>query len=148
MREISVKLNKIDNEKFPVFNYVKIYQNSKEYDQIFIKDDLRVKYQVNNVFFKNMIFLFQNKQNISELQHQYKVMSSARNEVIPKFEYKEEKNTDRKIEINQQEIKEEKKEENNEEKNDEENKHENKEKEENKQDKKEEENKNENQDER
>ena len=147
LREISVKLNKIDNEKFPVFNYVKIYQNSKEYDQIFIKDDLRVKYQVNNVFFKNMIFLFQNKQNISELQHQYKAMSSARNEVIPKFEYKEEKNIDRKIEINQQEIKEEKKEENNEEKNDEENKHENKEKEENKQDKKEEENKNENQDE-
>ena len=151
LREISVKLNKIDNDKFPVFNYVKIYHNSKEYDQIFIKDDLRVKYQVNNVFFKNMIFLFQNKQNISELQHQYKIMSSARNEIIPKFEYKEEKDkekdTDRKMEENQ-ENKEEKKDENKEEEKDE--KKEEEAKEENKEENKEEkddENKNENPDE-
>ena len=110
LRDISVKLNQIDNDKYPVFNYVKIYQNSKEHDQIFVKNDLKVKYQVNNVFFKNMIYLFQNKQNITELQYQYKVMSSARQEIIPKYEYKEEKEGENKIELNP-EIKEEKKEE-------------------------------------
>ena len=111
LREISVKLNKIDNNKFPVFNYLKIYQNSKDYEQIFIKDDIKVKYQIDNVFFKNMIYLFQNKQNISELQYQYKIMSGARQEIFPKFDFKEEqeKETDRKNE-SIEEIKEEKKE--------------------------------------
>ena len=70
LRDISIKLNKIDNNKFPVFNYVKIYQNSKEYDDIFVNNDIKVKYQVNNVFFKNMVYLFQNKQTINELQYQ------------------------------------------------------------------------------
>ena len=74
LRDISLKLNSIDNNKYPVFNYVKIYQNSKEYEEIFVKDDIKVKHQVNNVFIKNMIYLFHNKQNINELKLQYKVM--------------------------------------------------------------------------
>ena len=89
MRDISLKLNSIDNNKYPVFNYVKIYQNSKEYEEIFVKDDIKVKHQVNNVFIKNMVYLFHNKQNINELQFQYKVMSSARNELVPRFDSKE-----------------------------------------------------------
>ena len=58
-----------------------------------------------------MIYLFQNKQNISELQYQYKIMSGARQEIFPKFDFKEEqeKETDRKNE-SIEEIKEEKKE--------------------------------------
>jgi DNA-directed RNA polymerase delta subunit len=131
LRDISVKLNKIDNNKFPIFNYIKIYQNSKEYEEIFVKDDMKVQHQVNNVFFKNMIYLFSNQQYINELEYQYKVMSSARQEIIPRFELKEEKEKEKEIDDLKKEtnteIKEEKKEEKKEE--------ENKEKEENEEEK-------------
>ena len=91
LKEISTKLNELDNEKYPIFNYIKIYQNSKDYKEFFINNNIKVGYQVNNIFFKNLVHFMDNRQGMEELHYQYKKMSSARGELLAKFEFKEEK---------------------------------------------------------
>ena len=91
LREISTKLNELDNEKYPIFNYIKIYQNSKDYKEFFTNNNIKVGYQVNNIFFKNMVNFMDNRQGMEELHYQYKKMSSARGEPLAKFEFEEEK---------------------------------------------------------
>ena len=87
LREISVKLNEKDNDKYPILNYIKIYPNSKDYKELFIDNNIKVGYQVNNIFFKNMIQFFDNRQGMDELQYQYKKMSCARGEFLAKYEF-------------------------------------------------------------
>ena len=87
LREISVKLNEKDNDKYPILNYIKIYPNSKDYKELFIDNNIKVGYQVNNIFFKNMIQFFDNRQGMDELQYQYKKMSCARGELLAKYEF-------------------------------------------------------------
>ena len=91
LKEISVKLNELDNDKYPIFNYIKIYPNSKDYKDFFINNNIKVGYQVNNIFFKNIIQFMDNRQGMEELHYQYKKMSKARGEILAKFEFEEEK---------------------------------------------------------
>ena len=91
LKEISSKLNEINNDKYPIFNYIKFYPNSKDYKEFFIKNNIKVGYQVNNIYFKNLIQFMDNRQGMEELHYQYKKMSSARGELLAKFEFEEEK---------------------------------------------------------
>ena len=99
LREISIKLNELNNDTYPILNYIKLYPNSKNYKEFFINNNIKVGYQVNNIYFKNLIQFMDNRQGIEELHYQYKKMSCARGELLAKFEFKEEKkNDDKQIE--------------------------------------------------
>ena len=85
LREISLQLNKINNEKNPIFNYVKIYPNSKNYSDIFINNVIKVAHQTNNIFFKNIINILDERGTIyQELQEQYNKFAKAQGEK-PKY---------------------------------------------------------------
>ena len=91
LKEISTKLNELNSDKYPIFNYIKIYQNSKDYKESFINNNIKVGHQVNNIFFKNLVHFLDNKQGIEELQYQYKKMSCSRGELLDKFEFEDDK---------------------------------------------------------
>ena len=73
LRDISINLNKINNNIYPIFSYIKIYPNFKDYRDIFITNYIKNAYQNNNIYFKNMIsFLEENENLLSELHNHYK----------------------------------------------------------------------------
>ena len=73
LRELSKKLNKIDNNKYPIFSYIKIYPNYKDYRDIFQSNNIKTAYQINNIYFKNMIYFLEQGGNLlTELHNHYK----------------------------------------------------------------------------
>ena len=85
LRDISIKLNEINKNDYPIFNYVKIFHNYKDYHYTFLNNDKKFCYQINNIFFKNIIEFLDNDENlIKELDDHYKIMSMAPGEEIPK----------------------------------------------------------------
>ena len=80
MKEISLKLNKLNNEKYQNLNYVKIYPNSKNHSDIFFENNILTSYQSNNIYFNNMIYFLQNKHDLLiELHEHYKNLFSISN---------------------------------------------------------------------
>ena len=73
MKEISLKLNELNKEKYQNFHYVKIYPNSKSYSDIFFENNILNSIQYNNIYFNNMIYYLQNNRNLlKELYGHYK----------------------------------------------------------------------------
>ena len=73
LRDVSIQLSEIDENKYPIFSYVKIYPNYKDYEDIFIANDIKTAYQNNNIYFKNMInFLDEGGNLLNELHNHYK----------------------------------------------------------------------------
>ena len=82
MKEISIKLNKINNENYPNFSYIKIYPNFKSHSDIFISNNILAGYQATNIYFKNMInFLDLGGPFLTELHEHYKKLSFITNEI-------------------------------------------------------------------
>ena len=83
LKEISMKLNKINSDNYPNFSYVKIYPNYKNYDDVFISNNVMAGYQANNIYFKNMInFLELGGKFTTELHEHYKKLFFIANNVI------------------------------------------------------------------
>ena len=73
LREISIKLNEINNDRYPIFSYIKIYPNYKNFEDVFIFNDTKFPYQNNNVYIKKMIdFLDKGENYLNELHNHYK----------------------------------------------------------------------------
>ena len=73
LKEIAEKLNKLNEEKYPNFSFVKIYPNFKNYYDVFISNNIQAGYQSNNIYFKNMInFLDHGGKFKVELHEHYK----------------------------------------------------------------------------
>ena len=73
LKDISIKLNKINNDLYPVISYIKIYPNFKQNEDIFITNHIKTAYQNNNIYFKNMInFLDEGGNLLDELHGHYK----------------------------------------------------------------------------
>ena len=57
LRDISLQLNNINNEKYPIFDYIKIFQNSMTYEKFFFENNVIKSHQNSNYFFKNILDL-------------------------------------------------------------------------------------------
>ena len=85
MKEISIKLNKINNENYPNFSYIKIYPNFKSHSDIFISNNILAGYQATNIYFKNMInFLDLGGPFLTELHEHYKKYLLSRMKFLTK----------------------------------------------------------------
>ena len=73
MKEIVLKLNKLNKENYPNFNYVKIYPNFKTNFDVFFANNIMSSYQTNNIYLKNMFNFVDYKGNfLNELHKHYK----------------------------------------------------------------------------
>ena len=94
MKEISLKLNKIDNVKYQNLKYIKIYPNFKSHSEVFYENNIMSSYQSNNIYFNNMIKFLQNRSNdiLTELHEHYKTLFNINNDNIVKEETKNKNN--------------------------------------------------------
>ena len=75
MRDISLKLNEINSGYFPVFNYIRFFPNNKDYSDLFVKNDIKYSYQINNVYFKGIVdILRRSGVTLENLNQRYKKM--------------------------------------------------------------------------
>ena len=75
---ISKILNKKNNDKYPVFEFIKIFQNSMDNKYIFNENKIQIAYQSNNNFLKNILELLNDTVfDINELNEYYRLMSLA-----------------------------------------------------------------------
>ena len=75
VRDISLKLNEINNNYFKIFNYIKFFPNHKAYSELFVKNNLKNNYQINNIYFKNICdILRRSAGTLNDLQERYKQM--------------------------------------------------------------------------
>ena len=101
LKEISKKLNELNNEIYPNFSYVKIYPNFKNNDDIFFSNNIVASYQSNNIYFKNMINFLETKENLlTEIHEHYKKIffipiDNNQNEEIKKDNNNNENNQNR-----------------------------------------------------
>ena len=74
MRDISLKLNEVNNY-FPIFNYIKFFPNHKSYSELFIKNNIKYNYQINNIYFKGICdILRRSGMTLDDLHERYKKM--------------------------------------------------------------------------
>ena len=75
MRDISIKLNAINNSNFPIFNYIKYFPNHKTNSELFSKNNIKYSYQVNNIYFKSICdILRRSGKTLDDLHERYKKM--------------------------------------------------------------------------
>ena len=75
MRDLSLKLHEISDDYFPVFNYIKCFPNHKDYSEIFVKNDIKYSYQINNIHFKNLCDIIRRQgPTMDDLHQRYKKM--------------------------------------------------------------------------
>ena len=80
LREISIKLNEINNDLYPIFSYIKIYPKFKNFEDIFMLNNIKFPYQINNIYIKNMIdFLDKGENYLIELHNHYKKLFYIKN---------------------------------------------------------------------
>ena len=75
MRDLSLKLQEINGDFFPVFNYIKCFPNHKDYSEIFVKNHINHSYQINNIYFKNLCDIIRREgPTMDDLHQRYKKM--------------------------------------------------------------------------
>ena len=102
MRDLSLQLNEINNSCFPIFNYIKLFPNHKDYSEIFVKNDIKYSYQINNIYFKNITNILRNSgTTMNNLHERYKKMQfDLYYNIIEKKIIDDKKNNNKNININ------------------------------------------------
>ena len=79
LRDFSLKLNHYDNEKYPIFDYVKIFHNSMSPESLFYDNNIKVSHQISNYYFKNFLDLLIDGSDyeLYEIANHYKLMNLA-----------------------------------------------------------------------
>ena len=100
MRDISLKLNEINSNYFKIFNYIKFFPNHKSYSELFVKNNIKYNYQINNIYFKGICdILRRSATTLNDLEERYKQMQfELYYNIVDKRMFKENKDAKTKIE--------------------------------------------------
>ena len=79
LRDLSLKLNTYNNEKYPIFDYLKIFHNSMSPEKLFYDNNIKVSHQISNIYFKNILDLLidGSDYDLYEIANNYKSMNLA-----------------------------------------------------------------------
>ena len=120
IHSISSLLNEINNDKYPLISYIKLFPHAKSSYEIFGKNDVRTAHQNNNILLSNMLSFFEdyNEKTLEEINNVYRKLcrTTKWEEKVPEVNKEEEEKKEAKREEEkklEEQKEEEKKEENN-----------------------------------